>query len=67
MTCREAPDLGVRHLLQAELAERWRVSPRTLERWRLAEKGPAWLQLHGRVVYRLTDVLQFESSQRRGD
>ena len=28
------------HLMQAELAERWRVSPRTLERWRCAGTGP---------------------------
>jgi hypothetical protein len=55
------------HLMQAEVAERWRVSPRTLERWRCAGTGPAWLQLNGRVLYRLEDVVAFERSRlRRG-
>ena len=55
------------HLMQAELAQRWRISPRTLERWRCAGTGPAWLQLNGRVLYRLEDVLAFERSRlRRG-
>jgi hypothetical protein len=55
------------HLTQPELAERWRVSGRTLERWRRAGTGPFWLQLNGRVLYRLADVLAFEhSSLRRG-
>ena len=52
---------------EGELAERWRISPRTLERWRCADTGPVWLQLNGRVLYRLEDVLAFERSRlRRG-
>lgn len=54
-----------RQMLQAELAERWRISPRTLERWRCVGTGPAWLQLGGRVLYRLEDILAFENRQRR--
>jgi hypothetical protein len=53
------------HLIQVELAQRWRISPRTLERWRCAGTGPAWLQLNGRVLYRIEDVLAFERSRRR--
>ena len=53
--------------MQAELARRWRISPRTLERWRCAGTGPAWLRLNGRVLYRLEDVLAFERARlRRG-
>ena len=63
--CPDIPDLGIRHLLQSEVAERLRVSPRTLERWRCAGIGPAWLQLNGRVVYRLVDLLAFERSKRQ--
>jgi hypothetical protein len=65
--CPDTPQPGARHLLQAELAERWRVSPRTLERWRCDGIGPAWLQLNGRVAYRLADVLDFELAHRKGD
>jgi len=46
----------------AELAERWAISPRTLENWRLANRGPPFLRLDGRRVrYRPSDVAEFES------
>jgi hypothetical protein len=54
------------HLVQAELARRWRISPRTLERWRGACTGPAWIQLNGRVLYRLEDITSFERGRLRG-
>lgn len=56
---------ALRHLTQRELAERWRISPRTLERWRVENKGPAWLRLPGRVVYREDDVLAYEDERLR--
>ena len=55
----------VRHLHQVDLAERWRVSPRTLERWRWKQQGPQYVKLGGRVVYRLEDVEAFETRQMR--
>ena len=55
----------VRHLTHRDLAERWRTSPRTLERWRDLGKGPAWLRLPGRIVYRLEDVLAYERAHLR--
>jgi hypothetical protein len=42
-----------KHLHQVHLAERWNLSPRTLERWRWEKIGPRYLKLGGRVVYRL--------------
>ncbi len=45
---------------QIELAERWRISPRTLERWRWTGEGPKFLKVGGRVVYRLADIDQYE-------
>jgi hypothetical protein len=53
-------DRPIRHLDQAQLARRWSLSPRTLERWRWRERGPAYLKVGGRVVYRLEDVEAFE-------
>ena len=50
----------LRHLTQDELAARWRISERTLDRWRALGTGPAWLKLNGRVRYRLEDVEAFE-------
>ena len=60
-----APFKPVRHLHQVELADRWNISPRTLERWRWTGEGPAFIKLGGRVVYRLEDVEAFEAGQRR--
>ncbi len=56
----------VRHLDQTNLARRWSISPRTLERWRWLGQGPAYLKVGGRVVYRLEDVETYEAAQLRG-
>lgn len=44
------------HINQIELADRWKISPRTLERWRWAGQGPAFVKLGGRVVYSLEAI-----------
>ena len=54
----------VRHLTQLDLARRWRISPRTLERWRWLRQGPAYLKLGAVIAYRLEDVEAFEARQR---
>jgi hypothetical protein len=53
------------HLTQLDLARRWRISPRTLERWRWLQQGPAYLRLGGVIAYRLEDVEAYEVAQRR--
>jgi predicted site-specific integrase-resolvase len=57
--------MPVRHLNQIELADRWKVSPRTLERWRWLGQGPRFMKLGGRVAYRLEDVEAYEIEQLR--
>jgi hypothetical protein len=52
-------------MTQGQLAVRWNISPRTLERWRWLRQGPAFIKLGGRVVYRVVDVVAFEEAQRR--
>lgn len=47
---------------QKELARRWTISHRTLERWRGTGDGPAFMKIGGRVVYRLEDIIAFEQS-----
>ncbi len=47
-------------LNQKELAKRWTISHRTLERWRWAGEGPAYMKIGGRVVYRMADIEAFE-------
>jgi hypothetical protein len=58
-------DRPIQHLNQAQLARRWSLSPRTLERWRWQDQGPAYLKLGGRVLYRLADVEAFEQAAAR--
>lgn len=52
------------HLSERQLAERWNISARTLQRWRPLGKGPAYLRLCGRLVYPLADVEQYERDHR---
>ena len=59
----ERPDF----LTQRELAARWRLSGRTLERWRAERYGLAWTSLGGNIRYAMTDVLAFEARHRRGE
>ena len=53
--------MAVQHFNQVELSRRWRLSPRTLERWRYRGTGPRYLKVGGRVVYRLDDIEAFEA------
>jgi hypothetical protein len=57
-------------LTEQQLAERWRVSQRTLRRWRSTARLPPHIRIGhpvvGRVLYRLADVLVFEERAIRG-
>lgn len=50
------------YLTQRDLAGRWRVSGRTLERWRAERYGPAWIRIGGSIRYRMADVLAWEAA-----
>ena len=52
-------------LTQAALARRWKVSPRTLERWRWLGRGPQFMKVGGQVRYRLPDIEAYEAAQLR--
>ena len=49
-----------RALSETELAQRWGVSPKTLQRWRTEGRGPKYLKLSKRVTYPLEAVTEFE-------
>lgn len=57
--------MTVKHINQRELAERWCVSQRTLERWRIIGWGPCYIKVGGRVIYRLEDVESHELENTR--
>jgi hypothetical protein len=55
----------INHLDQQALALRWGMSPRTLEDWRWRKKGPRYLKIGGRVMYRLEDIEAYEAERIR--
>ncbi len=59
---RKEAEMKETHLNQLELAVRWGISHRTLELWRWTGEGPKFLKVGGRVVYRLSDVEEYEQS-----
>jgi hypothetical protein len=52
-------------LNQVQLADRWHMSPRTLERWRWLGQAPRFTKIGGKVLYRLEDIQAFEGTQLR--
>jgi len=58
-------------LLTQQLADRWGISPQTLENWRSQGKGPKYVKLGaGRsspIVYRLSDVEKYERKHLKGE
>ena len=49
------------YLNERELAKKWGISHRTLQRWRWLKQGPNYLKIGGRVRYRPEDILKFET------
>jgi hypothetical protein len=48
-------------LTTAELADRWRLTTRTLERWRVERYGPEWHHIGGSIRYSMVAVEAFEA------
>lgn len=48
-------------LSQKDLAERWAISQRTLEKWRGRGVGPCYLKIVGKIVYRIEDIEAYEN------
>ena len=53
------------YLREDEVAARWRMSPRTLQRWRHRGAGPPHLRINGRVLYESAEIKAFEARRRR--
>ena len=48
-------------LNEIELAARWGMNPKTLQRWRTLNVGPEYLKLGKKVMYPLADVEDYEN------
>jgi len=51
-----------KHLNPHQLAQRWNLTYRTLERWRTQGIGPKFLKIGWRIMYRLADVEAYETA-----
>jgi hypothetical protein len=49
-------------LTEQMLALRWHCSTSRLQRWRANQKGPTYLKIGGKVLYRLEDLRQYEKA-----
>ncbi len=45
-------------------AKRIHVEPCTMEKWRCQRRGPAWIKVGGKVLYRLEDLDEFLKENR---
>jgi predicted DNA-binding transcriptional regulator AlpA len=54
------PHADRRVLKETELAQRWGLSAKTLQRWRSEGRGPRYLKLSKRVGYPLDLIVEFE-------
>lgn len=51
------------YLTQSEVAQRLRLSPRTLERFRLDGTGPKFVRAGRRILYRLVDIEEWTAAR----
>jgi hypothetical protein len=50
-------------ITQIELAIRWSMNENTLRYWRWNGRGPKYIKIGRRVLYRLDDIEQFEQKR----
>lgn len=49
-------------LTEQMLAHRWHCSTSRLQRWRIDNRGPAYLKIGGKVLQRLADIHEYEAA-----
>jgi hypothetical protein len=54
-------------MTERQVAARWKLSLKTLRRWRLDREGPIWHKLFHHVRYHETDIFAFERQSAAAD
>ena len=52
-------------IIPLDLANRWNMSVHTLSQWRWSGRGPLFLKVNGKILYRLEDIEAFEETRIR--
>lgn len=55
----------IAHFNVYDLSKRWKLAPKTLDRWRQQGTGPCFLKFGGRVIYRKEDIEAYEKENVR--
>ncbi|MDA0782802.1 MAG: helix-turn-helix domain-containing protein [Proteobacteria bacterium] len=58
--------MTVQHITEKELAKRWGLSHRTLQRWRACGEKLSHIRIGGRIRYTLEAIEQFEAKHNNG-
>lgn len=64
MVKKGAPLMSGQYLREDELAARWGISPRTLEKWRAEGQGPAYHRIGKSILYAPDDIFEHEKKTR---
>ena len=51
---------------ETDLARRWNVSIKTLQRWRSEERGPPYIKLSKAIRYPVDEIVTYEQAIRQG-
>ena len=51
---------------ETELARRWNISAKTLQRWRCEDAGPPYIKLSKAVRYPVGEIVAYEQANRQG-
>lgn len=57
--------MGMPFLTSSELAHRWRLTPKTLDKWRCAGKSPPYEKIGSRILYKMDEIEEFERNALR--
>jgi hypothetical protein len=54
---------NTRFLTTREVADRYRIRENTLRKWRTHQRGPVFVRIEGRILYRESDLKAFGGAQ----
>lgn len=57
--------MGTPFLTSRQVAERWKLTPETMKKWRCAGKSPPYRKMGGRILYKAEDIKKFEDDALR--
>jgi hypothetical protein len=66
MTTATTEPLGETWFTREELAQRWKLPPKTLAQWASQRKGPPYTKIGRWTRYRMADVIAWENRQATG-